>query len=921
MTIASGILAYLADCYRENGSRFGLTSLGASRVRGSLVVAGEDAIVSRTVLDGQLFVPGAKAAQLATQAKLYEKECELFYGSIFVLGNLETGEARPKPVIAPLLIYPVSVGETTEEAGAEFVIDTRQRLLNDALLEALGDETLASRLESCIEANTHTEGCVGEIRRLFEELLPEVETEALLSYPHLLDEESLGRAALGRAALRHPHPSRSTGATLSLVPAATLILADRSTEMRGVLHDLGAMAAEPKTLSAPVRAILDPGTVPPVSRKPLRGEVPALLSEAQERVAVSAASRPLTLAVGPPGTGKSFTIAALAMEAVSRGESVLIASKMDHAVDVVADKIEAALGLPGICVRAGRKGYLKDLKRFLDDLLSGVLTAESVSKGEVAKRKASIRETGRAIEREEGHLERRSRREEIRGALLSSPAPGFFARWRIARIRRAVPKEERLHRIAARLAGRIDARLAEVVEHFRLARQQRLAESLQHHRATFQSFSKGIRARTSHRQDAYYEEVQWRHLLGALPVWLVNLSDLHRILPMEAELFDFVIIDEASQCDIASALPALQRAKRAVVTGDPKQLRHLSFLPLARQDEFAARHGLGETERERFHFRRVSLVDLVSESLASQEAVVFLNEHFRSRPGIIEFSNREFYAGKLAVMTGHREIDHRAEPSLSLHRIAGSRRDNGVNEAEIAAIFAQLDELVRSEGPPLSLGILSPFRPQVDAILGRLEKRPDLSRLLDRHGLLVGTAHSFQGEERDLVLLSLALDDDSPATSFRFLEKEDVFNVAITRARLENRLFVSFDPGKAGQGLLGRFLAHLAQVRENEDASKRVKPATEPSLDEVRKALENAGFALSQGFRLGGYELDLLARKEGKSLGIDLIGFPGPHAPAMGLERHLLWRRAGIRLFPLGLAEWQADREGLLAELERWLER
>lgn len=915
MTPPSGILAYLAECYRENGSRLGITSLGAERVRRSLVLTGEDAVVSRAVLDGLLFVPGAKAAELATQARLYEKECELFYGSVFVIGNLEVGEARPKVVFAPLLLYRVAVDRIEEKGGAQFAIDTGQRLLNDALLECLGDEALAVRLEEGIDATTHTEGCVGEIRRIFGEMLPEADTDPLLAYPHLLDEE-----ALGNAGLRHPPPSRSTGSSFSLVPAAALFLADRSAEMRGVLNDLRAMAAAPGDLSAPVLGILGVESGSPLVRpRAIRGEIPALLSEAQERVAVSAAFRPLTLAVGPPGTGKSFTIAALAMEAVSRGESVLIASKMDHAVDVVADKIEATLGLPGICVRAGRKNYLKDLKRFLEDLLGGLLTDAAATGAAVAGAKHRLREAARDIAREERLLEKRCRREERYGELAARPDPGLFTRWRLDRWFGATRRREPLHRIAARLAERIEARVVETVACFRLARGHALAEALRRHRTTFQAFSKGIRARTSQRQDSYFEEVRWRHLLGALPVWLVNLGDLHRILPLERELFDLVIIDEASQCDIASALPALQRAKRAVITGDPKQLRHLSFLPLARQEEFADRHGLGEADRERFHFRRVSLVDLVSEALADQEAVVFLNEHFRSRPGIIDFSNREFYAGRLAVMTGHREIDRCAAPPLSLVGAGGARGENGVNEAEVEAVLSHLDNLAAPDAPPLSLGILSPFRPQVDAILRRLEKRPDLQRLLDRHGLLVGTAHSFQGEERDIVLLSLALDARSPGTSFRFLEKEDVFNVSITRARIENRIFLSFDPEKAGHGLLGRYLAHVRSPGGTVGDSARGGSAREPSVGGVRSALEAAGFVVVNDFHLGGHQLDLLARRGGKSLGIDLVGFPGPHAPAMGLSRHLLWRRAGIRLFPLGFSEWKSDPAALVAEMERWL--
>jgi hypothetical protein len=419
--------------------------------------------------------------------------------------------------------------------------------------------------------------------------------------------------------------------------------------------------------------------------------------------------------------------------------------------------------------------------------------------------------------------------------------------------------------------------------------------------------------------------VNWSGLLGALPVWLVNLSDLHRVLPLKKHLFDLVIIDEASQCDIASALPALHRAKRAVITGDTKQLSHVSFLSLASQSDFACQFGLDESQLERFNFRKVSLVDLASGSINEQESVIFLNEHFRSRPGIISISNEAFYSNKLSIMTGHRMIDRLGSAEYSVRRMGGERGENGVNEAEIDAIFGELQTLIKPAGAALSIGILSPFRAQVDAILKRVEASPDLHLLLNRHELLVGTAHSFQGEERDVMLLSFALDNASPSASFRYLDKEDVFNVSITRARLENRLFLSFGADSKAGPLARRFIAHADQI-EREHKSKRTGPergrsTTQPSLlngegAKLMKALNDRGFQVEESFQIGGYEVDLLCIGEKISLAIDLIGFAGPHAEAMGLERHLMLKRAGIQVYPIALSEWVMKSDQVLAELD-----
>lgn len=489
MNASSGILRYLAECYRENGSRIGITSLSSGRVRQSLIVEGEDAVVSRAVLDGLLYVPGKKAATLATQAKLYQKECELFYGSLFVIAPLEREEGKTSLSFAPLILYPTVVESVSEASGAEFAIDTSRRLLNFALLENLGNDDFISRVEKAIDAECHTQGCIGEVRRLFEENFPDAKADGLFKFPYLLSSRELKEVS--------DLTGREGKTPVTLVSAAAIFLADRSTEMRGVLNDLAAMAvsamaAVPHDLSDPVRVLL--GEPPIGGTTPIRqrGEIPAILSMAQDQVAASARKHPLTLAVGPPGTGKSFTIAALAMEAMSRGESVLIASKMDHAVDVVADKIEETLGLPGVCVRAGRKSYLKDLKRFLEDLLSGLLTGEEIGKAAIRQARKELSRGKGMIARAEREFEKRSARGEKRGQLLNAADPGFFTRWRIARLRRQASAEANLNVLAGELSGRLRRQIADTVAFLKLNRRYLLQEALRRHRKTFQAFSKGV---------------------------------------------------------------------------------------------------------------------------------------------------------------------------------------------------------------------------------------------------------------------------------------------------------------------------------------------------------------------------------------------------------------------------------------------
>ena len=119
--------------------------------------------------------------------------------------------------------------------------------------------------------------------------------------------------------------------------------------------------------------------------------------------------------------------------------------------------------------------------------------------------------------------------------------------------------------------------------------------------------------------------------------------------PPQPGLFDVVVIDEASQCDPALACVALMRAQRAVVVGDPHQLRHVCFLSHAREQAAFTQYELPAELRERFRYRR-SLFDIAADAV-DQQNLFFLREHFRSHPQIIGFSNHHFYDDALHLMT------------------------------------------------------------------------------------------------------------------------------------------------------------------------------------------------------------------------------------------------------------------------------
>jgi hypothetical protein len=185
---------------------------------------------------------------------------------------------------------------------------------------------------------------------------------------------------------------------------------------------------------------------------------------------------------------------------------------------------------------------------------------------------------------------------------------------------------------------------------------------------------------------------------------------------------------------------------------------------------------------------------------------------------------------------------------------------------------------------------------------------------------MVGTAHTFQGEERDVMYLSLVVDRDAHPASFRFLNNPNVFNVSITRARNEQYVFCSLQPNDlSGNTLVRRYLASIARGAGPSPASRTGPP--DVFLQQVRSELQQRGFHTWPAYPVAGMKIDLVVEQSGKTLGIDLIGYPGEFAAVFDLERYRMLQRAGLVLFPLSYHAWRQDENACLEAIRSWHQR
>lgn len=262
---------------------------------------------------------------------------------------------------------------------------------------------------------------------------------------------------------------------------------------------------------------------------------------------------------------------------------------------------------------------------------------------------------------------------------------------------------------------------------------------------------------------------------------VTNLS-VKNVFPCSEDLFDILIIDEASQCDVASALPLMLRARQVVIIGDPLQLRHITSVTT--EEENLLRPHFGLEGRPYLRYANASLWDFANEFIGhakTNQRTLSLDNHYRCHRHIISYSNAQFYGrilGKpLNILTDESKM---AFPVLGVRMInvRGQQEEHkNVNVEEVNRCVRLAQEISTVQGD-FSIGIVTPFRDQADAI--KLVLPINL-----KNAITVSTAHGFQGDEKDVMIYSLVVTDNSPARKIKWIDEKapNLVNVAVTRAK------------------------------------------------------------------------------------------------------------------------------------------
>ena len=354
---------------------------------------------------------------------------------------------------------------------------------------------------------------------------------------------------------------------------------------------------------------------------------------------------------------------------------------------------------------------------------------------------------------------------------------------------------------------------------------------------------------------------------NAIPVWIMPSKEAIENFKVNPDLFDVVIIDESSQCNVLS-LPLLMRGKRVVIVGDDQQISPIMpGISDAAVKDLMSRY-LYNIENGNSYDLKTSLYDIACRVFSSKGKLM-LKEHFRCVPEIIGFSNHLAYYNEMIPLKLPDLSEQFNQPVMAIY-VENGARDEEMVERQI----------------------------------------------------ICGDAYSFQGDERDVMFLSLVI---APNVRYNALNKKmytQRFNVAASRARSQMRLYHSVTLSQLSpEDLRYELLAYCQHPRPMYELVSR---ECETMLEcDVKQALESRGYEVKSKVSIGKYQMDLVIESGRQRLAIECDGdtFYGVEKIEQAMERQQVLERAGWKFIHLRGSVFYRDQEKALQPILNEMEQ
>ena len=446
-----------------------------------------------------------------------------------------------------------------------------------------------------------------------------------------------------------------------------------------------------------------------------------------------------------------------------------------------------------------------------------------------------------------------------------------------------------------------------------------ISQALKGWKQTVQKIGKGTGKNTNiHKKNAKEKMLLCQKVV---PAWIMPLNKVFDTLNPVENKFDIVIIDEASQSDISSLI-LLYMAKKIIIVGDDKQVSPSDVgVNIDKINMFRRKYIKGKVVNDDLYGIRASLYSIVSTTFQP----ISLREHFRSVPEIIGYSNRTSYDNQILPLRDSNSSI--LKPAIIDYKVNGRRDEKSkINRVEAETIVSLIEAcLAMKEYKNSTFGVISLLGDeQAELIQDLIVKRIPATEI-ENHKILCGNSASFQGDERDIMFISLV--DSSEENKSLRLVGEGVegairkrYNVAISRAKDQLWIVHSIDKNNLKEGDLRKELfEYIDSLKENVFDKTAIENITASDFEnEVARHLLEKNYTIKQKWRVGSYDIDMVAIYDDKKIAIECDGKTLNHTEEeviANLEEQEILERCGWEFIRVRASEYFRNPEKAIKDL------
>ena len=446
-----------------------------------------------------------------------------------------------------------------------------------------------------------------------------------------------------------------------------------------------------------------------------------------------------------------------------------------------------------------------------------------------------------------------------------------------------------------------------------------ISQALKGWKQTVQKIGKGTGKNTNiHKKNAKEKMLLCQKVV---PAWIMPLNKVFDTLNPVENKFDIIIIDEASQSDISSLI-LLYMAKKIIIVGDDKQVSPSDVgVNIDKINMFRRKYIKGKVANDDLYGIRASLYSIVSTTFQP----ISLREHFRSVPEIIGYSNKTSYDNQILPLRDSNSSI--LKPAIIDYKVNGRRDEKSkINRVEAETIVSLIEAcLAMKEYKNSTFGVISLLGDeQAELIQDLIVKRIPATEI-ENHKILCGNSASFQGDERDIMFISLV--DSSEENKSLRLVGEGVegairkrYNVAISRAKDQLWIVHSIDKNSLKEGDLRKELfEYIDSLKENAFDKTAIENITASDFEnEVARHLLEKNYTIKQKWRVGSYDIDMVAIYDDKKIAIECDGKTLNHTEEeviANLEEQEILERCGWEFIRVRASEYFRNPEKAIKDL------